>query len=92
MFTLAYVFTQFVRVFISVLQFLMMVRAIMSWLPFDEDSPLINFVMLITEPVVVPFRLILNRIDAVNELPIDISFFLAFISLGVIQMLLPGLV
>ncbi len=92
MITFIYVITQFVSLFITILQFLMMIRAVMSWLPIDEDSTVVNFIMMVTEPVIVPVRMILNRFDAVNDLPIDISFLVAFLMLSVLQMLLPGVV
>ena len=67
----------------------MMFRAIISWLPIDEDSILANFLYAMTEPVIYPVRLLLDRFEATSELPIDISFIVAFILLSVIQMLLP---
>jgi len=87
-----YVITQFVSVFLSILQFLMLVRAIMSWLPLDEDSNVVNFVMMVTEPVIVPVRMLLDRFEWVHELPIDISFLIAFMLLSILQMLLPGVI
>jgi len=84
-----YVITQFVTIFISILQFLMMIRAIMSWLPVDEDSHFFNFIMMVTEPVIVPVRMILDRFDSIRDLPIDLSFFIAFVLLSVLQIALP---
>ena len=84
-----YIVTKCVSVFLTILQLLMMFRAIMSWLPIDEDSNLSNFLYAMTEPVIYPVRLLLDRFDALNDLPIDISFIVAFILLSVIQMLLP---
>ena len=66
-----------------------MIRAIMSWLPLDEDSHLVSFVMMVTEPVIAPVRMLLDRFDWVQELPIDISFLVAFMLLSIVQMLLP---
>ncbi len=87
-----FVITQFVRLFLSILQFLMMIRAIMSWLPFDEESNVVSFIMMVTEPVIMPVRMLLDRFEWVHELPIDISFLVAFILLSILQMLLPGVI
>ena len=79
-------------IFLTILQFLMMLRAIMSWLPMDEDSKFANFIYMVTEPVIVPVRMLLDRLEWTHELPIDISFLAAFMLLSIIQMLLPGVV
>lgn len=86
-----YVISKIVSIFITILQLLMMFRAILSWLPIDEDSNIANFIYAMTEPVIYPVRLVLERFDAINDLPIDISFIVAFILLSVVQMLLPGI-
>lgn len=75
--------------FIIALQFLMMARALSSWLPMREDSALNNFLYAVTEPVVIPVRMLLERFEAVRNMPIDISFFVAMLMLMLIQMLLP---
>ena len=87
-----YVITHLVSIFLTILQFLMMLRAIMSWLPMDEDSKFANFIYMVTEPVIVPVRMLLDRLEWTHELPIDISFLAAFMLLSIIQMLLPGVV
>lgn len=84
-----YVITGFVNYFIIALQFLMMARALSSWLPMREDSALNNFLYAVTEPVVIPVRMLLERFEAVRNMPIDISFFVAMLMLMLIQMLLP---
>lgn len=68
---------------------MMMFRAIMSWLPIDEDSNIANFLYAMTEPVIYPVRKLLERIESLNNLPIDISFIVSFMLLSIIQMLLP---
>lgn len=94
MYSLIYVFTSFVHAFLGALQFLMIVRAILSWLPFDDEgeSRLSVFVHIITEPAIVPVRWILGIFFNTEELPIDIPFFVTMILLMVIQSLLPAVV
>ncbi|MCI8387475.1 MAG: YggT family protein [Clostridiales bacterium] len=86
-----YVITKIVSIFLTILQFMMLIRAIMSWLPIDDDSNLSNFLYAMTEPVIYPVRALLSRIEALNELPIDISFIVAFMLLSIIQILLPSI-
>lgn len=83
-----YVLINIVRVFLMAIEAFMFIRAILSWLPVDEDSPLFNFVFVMTEPIIIPVRLLLERFDSIRNLPIDISFFVAFLLLSVLQIAL----
>lgn len=84
-----YVFTGFVSFFLMALEVLMFIRAVLSWLPVDDDSPVVNFVYMMTEPIIAPVRILLERFDFVRRMPIDLSFFVAFILLSTVQMFLP---
>lgn len=87
-----YVFTSFVSLFLMVLEMLMIVRMLLSWFPVDDDSPILNFVFAMTEPLILPVRIVLERSSTVQALPIDLSFFVAFLLLGIIQTALPAVV
>lgn len=84
-----YIFTKTVSVLISALQLLMMLRAVISWLPVDEDSNLVTFLYTMTEPLIMPVRALLSRFEALEDMPIDISFLIAFMLLSLIQIILP---
>ncbi len=87
-----YVVLQFVTALIRGLEFLFFARAIMSWFAQGRDSGIYEFLYLVTEPIVQPFRKLTERIDALRGFPVDIAFFLAFVSLELILMLLYNLV
>jgi YggT family protein len=56
---------------------LLLIRAVMSWFPYNPDSPLspvFRFVVKVTEPVLAPFRRIIPPIGM-----FDISFMVAVI-------------
>lgn len=84
-----YILAKTVSVLLSAMQLLMMLRAIISWLPVDEDSNLVTFLYTMTEPLIIPVRALLSRFDGLDELPIDISFLVAFMLLSIIQLVLP---
>ena len=84
-----YVVTKLVSVFLGAEQLLMMFRAVLSWLPVDEDSDISNFLFAMTEPVIYPVRMLLDRFEGLDELPIDLSFIISFMLLSLVQMLLP---
>ena len=88
MYQILYVIGATVRIIVYVLQFLMLARAILSWLPLDEDNPIENFLYMVTEPVIAPVRALIEHFGWFEGLPIDMSFFITFILLSVIQMFL----
>lgn len=75
---------------ISALQLVMLVRAIMSWLPFDDSSPLFRFVYCVTEPVIIPVRNLMEKIGFLSGLPIDLSFLVTYMLLSFVLYLLPS--
>lgn len=88
MYQIIYVVATTVRFLVIALQFLMMARAILSWLPMDEDNPVVSFLYSVTEPVIAPVRAIIERFGWFEGLPIDMSFFITFILLSILEMFL----
>ena len=86
---LVYVFCQVVRCFVTALQFAMIIRAVFSWFMPDDSHPLMKFLLSVTEPVIFPVRVILDRFESLQRIPIDISFFVTYILLSLIQMAVP---
>jgi YggT family protein len=89
---LVFLIVSFVHVIIGVLQLLMMIRAIFSWLPSWEDTGIFRFVILVTEPIIIPIRKLLSRSSFLSGLPIDISFLIAWLLLNGISYLLPPVI
>lgn len=83
------VIVRLVSILLSALEILMLVRAIQSWLPLDDDNPFHNFVYLVTEPLIAPVRAIVERFPSMQGLPIDISFFITMILLMMLGIFLP---
>ncbi len=83
-----YIFAGVVSLFLSALQLLMFARAILSWLPIDEGSPLLTFLHAVTEPFILPVRAVLERFEFFASSPIDLSFFVTFLLLSFLQSLL----
>ena len=84
-----YVFANFVYLLLTVLEFMMLFRAIMSWMPIDEDSKLYSFIFAATEPIIIPVRMLLDKIPGANSSPLDLSFFITVLLLSVVQLALP---
>ena len=83
--TLIYFLSRLLRVFAIGLWILMAVRALLSLIPLDDDgeeSAFSRVVFLITEPLIVPVRSILNLFVDVEGLPVDVAFFISFFLIG----------
>lgn len=76
---------------VVLLQWMLIIRALMSWFPQIQQSRAYDFVCVITEPIVEPFRIFLNRFESLRSMPLDFSAMLAFIVLWAIQGLLQAL-
>ncbi len=83
------VFVNLVLIIISILELLILVRAITSWFPLDDDSPLLNFLYLATEPILAPIRALLELIPFMRNLPIDASTLVAYLLLTILSAFLP---
>ena len=80
-----YVFAHAAYLLVGALQTLMFIRAILSWLPMMEENRFTEFVYQVTEVVIYPVRCLLERSPFVMSLPLDLSFFITFILLSVLQ-------
>lgn len=57
-----YILRMTASVLLGALELLMLLRAVLSWFPIDEDSVFLRFLYAVTEPVVYPMRALLNRL------------------------------
>jgi YggT family protein len=63
-------FLMFVSTLIYILNFAIIIRALMSWFNPSPDNPIVRFVIEITEPVLAPLRRIVPRIGMIDITPI----------------------
>lgn len=77
-----------VRALFFFVEICFLVRAVLSWFPLREDHPVILFVAMVTEPIVAPVRALLDRLGWFQNLPIDVSFFFAYLLLILVETLL----
>lgn len=86
-----FVLQKFVYVLINVLQVAMFLRAILSWFDPMQEGRLSVFLMVVTEPVILPIRALCQKMHWFEGLPLDIPFLLTWILLSVIQGLVMSL-
>ena len=85
---LLYLLASTVSVALHAIYMAMFIEAILSFF-MTEDRPLMTVLLCLTEPIVFPVRAILSRIPALQRIPIDLSFLVAFIMLGLVMNALP---
>lgn len=81
-----------VEALLFVIEICMLVRALLSFLPIGEDNPFALFVGMVTEPVILPFRALFERMGWFQNTPIDVAFLVGCISLSFVSTLLTLLV
>ena len=67
------------------LEIAMLIRAILSWFPLGEDNVIVRFVTMLTEPIVAPVRALFERMNWFQNIPIDVSFFVAYLLLSAVS-------
>lgn len=85
------IFARTINLLLSAVSFAMLLRMLLSFFIFDEDSRLLNFLAIVTEPFIVPVRAILVRFNIGQDSPIDWSFSLTYLLIAIAQMFLPAL-
>ena len=80
-----YVLANAVTLLLWALDIALLLRAIFSWFPGLDDSAFGDFLYMITEPLIIPVRAILNRFSGVQNSPIDISFLVTCLLLAILQ-------
>ncbi len=73
---------------LGALDLAMFARAILSWIDPMADGPLSSFLYAITEPLILPFRKLFQKMNWFVGMPIDMAFFFAFITIMILQTLL----
>lgn len=66
---------------VTVIELCFLVRAVLSWLPIGDDNPILKFVFMVTEPIIMPIRALFERLGWFQNMPIDISFLVAYLLL-----------
>jgi len=81
------VITDVVALLLLGVQIAMMLRAILSWFPMDSNK-FVDFLYAITEPFIVPIRLLFEKLGWFQNLPIDVSFMVSYLLLSVLSLVL----
>ena len=65
----------------EILRIVLLIRIVLSWLPHNRNHPLINIIYQMTEPLLEPFRNMINPIGGIDLSPIIVFFLINIIKL-----------
>ena len=65
-----------VNIIFELLNFLLITRIILSWIPHNRYHPIIQIVYNFTEPILEPFRNMINPVGGMDLSPIIVFFLL----------------
>ena len=81
------VIKSFVLIFLSVVQLAMLLRAILSWFVMGGGT-FTNFLYAITEPFIVPVRTLFEKMNWLQNSPIDFSFMVTYLLISLLTVFL----
>ncbi|QNB45157.1 YggT family protein [Thermanaerosceptrum fracticalcis] len=77
----------YVRIAFEVLDWLIIIRVLLSWVRHDPYNPIFRFIYEITEPVLAPFRRLMGGRMVVDFSPIVAIFVIQLVEMLVIDLL-----
>ena len=88
-----YIIVRFVIIFLDVIMFAMLLRAIFSWFVAGSgETPLTGFLFVVTEPFILPVRALCARFGWFQGLPMDMSFLITTVILSILNVMLSSMV
>lgn len=91
--SLQVLFIQAIDVFFNVIEWLIFIRILLSWIPmFGYNNPLGRLIYNLTEPILGPCRSMLDKSPLGGGMMLDFSPIIALILMVLVKQLLMGLV
>lgn len=73
---------------LRIIEYAILGRVIISWLPISRDNPFIRLLYQITEPILAPIRGIIERSSIGRNMIFDFSPLIAFVLIGLLRNIL----
>ena len=86
-----YIIAKTIAIFLDVIYFAMLARVILPFFVNPEESGLYALTAILTEPIIIPFRFLLMKLNIGQNSPLDWSFFVAAIALTILESILPAI-
>lgn len=80
-----YTIIKAINLVLRIIEYAILARVIISWLPISRDNPLIRLLYQITEPILAPIRGIIQRSAFGRNMMLDFSPIVAFLLISLIR-------
>ncbi len=87
-----YVVIHCVLLFVAVITYAMLARAVMSWFFMEGENRFVNFLYVVTEPVVLPVRALFRALHWFEGMPFDMASFVTILLLTFLRVFLSSLI
>ncbi len=88
---MTYTIIRAVDLLFRIMEYAILARVIISWIPIPRDNQFIRLLYQITEPILGPIRNMIQRSAMGRNMMIDFSPIIAFILIGVIRNIIVNL-
>jgi hypothetical protein len=87
--TVFYILAKCVRIILDVISLSMMIRMLLPIFADVEDNPLYMLSVTVTEPLIIPARIVLDMLGIGENTPLDMGFLTTYFLLAIIDLFLP---
>ena len=84
-----YILAKSVAIYLNIATYAMLGRVLLQFFVNPGESRLYALLFFVTEPLILPFRLLLAKLNIGQNTPIDMGFITACLGISLIQMFLP---
>ncbi len=77
-----------VNLLLAFIEYAILARVIISWLPISKDNKVIRLLYQLTEPILAPIRGLIERSAAGRNMMLDFSPIIAFLLISVLRNML----
>lgn len=87
--TVFYILAKCVRIILDVISLSMMIRMLLPIFADVEDNRLYMLSVTVTEPLIIPVRIVLDMLGIGENMPLDMGFLTTYFLLAIIDLFLP---
>lgn len=87
--TVFYILAKIVQIFLSVISFAMLMRVLLQFFVDIQKNKLYAISVALTEPIVVPFRILFAKLNIAQNTPLDLPFMVAYLAVWLVSAFLP---
>lgn len=73
---------------LGAIEIMILVRVVLSWFMSEEDNGIMMLLVALTEPAILPFRLLLAKVQKSSAMPLDFSPVFASLTIMLLQFII----